>query len=75
MNTLIVSSKDFRQHFPKYQKLVESGVSITIVKRSKPIFKIEPVDLELQANVVEALLDYENAKDEKFVDYDSIFKA
>jgi len=25
MNTLIVSSKEFRKSFPKYQKLVESG--------------------------------------------------
>jgi antitoxin (DNA-binding transcriptional repressor) of toxin-antitoxin stability system len=74
MNTLIVSSKDFRQNFPKYQKLVASGVSITIVKRSKPIFKLEPVDLEFQENIVDALLDYENAKEEKFVDYAAVFK-
>lgn len=74
MNTLIVSSKEFRQSFPKYQKLVEKGVSITIVKRSKPIFKIEPVDLEFQDGITDALLDYENDKEKNFVDYDSVFK-
>jgi antitoxin (DNA-binding transcriptional repressor) of toxin-antitoxin stability system len=74
MNTLIVSSKEFRQSFPKYQKLVEGGVSITIVKRSKPIFKIEPVDLEFQEGITDALLDYENAKEKNFVNYDSVFK-
>ena len=75
MNTLIVSSKEFIQSFPKYQKLVEGGISITIVKRSKPIFKIEPVDIEFQTGITDALLDYENAKDKKFVDYNSVFKS
>lgn len=74
MNTLLVSTKEFRNSFPKYQKLVESGVSITIVKRSKPIFKIEPVDVEFDNRVTEALLDYENDKDGRFVDYGSVFK-
>lgn len=71
MNTLIVSSKEFRASFPKYQKLVEKGVSITIVKRSKPIFKIEPLDLEFDANVTDVLMDYEDKKN--FVDYDDVF--
>ena len=74
MNTLIVSSKEFRQSFPKYQKLVEGGVSITIVKRSKPIFKIVPVDIEFQNGITDALLDYENTKGKNFTDYDSVFK-
>ncbi len=74
MNTLIVSSKEFRASFPKYQKLVESGVSITIVKRSKPIFKIEPVDLEYQHGITDAILDYENKKAKKFVEYNDVFK-
>jgi len=73
MNTLIVSSKEFRNSFPKYQKLVESGMSITIVKRSKPIFKIEPVDLEFDSKITEALLDYENNEKDNFVDYKEIF--
>jgi len=74
MNTLIVSSKDFRQSFPKYQILVEGGVSLTIVKRSKPIFKIEPVDLEFQDGITEALLDYENSETKNFVSYNDVFK-
>ena len=74
MNTLIVSSKEFRASFPKYQKLVESGVSITIVKRSKPIFKIEPVDIEFQNGITDAILDYESKKSKKFVKYNDVFK-
>ncbi len=73
MNTFIVSSKDFRKNFPKYQKFVEKGVSITIVKRSKPIFKIEPVDAEFDQKILEALMDYENGKN--FVPYDELFGA
>jgi len=73
MSTLIVSSKDFRSNFPKYQKLVEKGVSITIVKRSKPIFRIEPVDLDFEKNITNALLDYEDTRDENFVDYNDVF--
>lgn len=73
MNTFVVSSKDFRQNFPKYQKLVESGVSITIVKRSKPIFKIEPVDTEFNNQVLDSLLEYEEGKN--LVDYDSVFSV
>ncbi len=71
MNTVIVSTKAFRQNFPKYQKLVEKGVSITIVKRSKPIFKIEPVDAEFDQRLLEALMDYEEGKN--FVPYDELF--
>lgn len=74
MNTIIVSSKEFRASFPKYQKLVEKGISITIVKRSKPIFKIEPVDLEFEGKITEALLDYEDDKKKNFVGYNDIFK-
>jgi len=74
MNTLIVSSKEFRASFPKYQKLVESGVSITIVKRSKPIFKIEPVDLEFESAITDALLDYEENGEKNFVGYNDVFK-
>lgn len=74
MDTLIVSAKEFRTSFPKYQKLVEKGVSITIVKRSKPIFKIEPIDIDFQNKVTDALLDYEGDKNKNFTDYKSVFK-
>ena len=74
MNTLIVPAKEFRASFPKYQKLIENGVSITIVKRSKPIFKIEPIDLVLEKEITDSLLDYKNDKKQNFVSYDSIFK-
>ncbi len=74
MNTLIVSSKDFRINFPKYQKLVEMGISLTIVKRSKPIFHIEPVDVDFQNKITESLIDYETNKNNAYVSYADVFE-
>ncbi len=73
MNTLIVSSKEFRSNFPKYQELVERGVSITIVKRSKPIFVLQPIDIKFDDDVSSALLDYEKDKENKYVGYNEVF--
>lgn len=73
MDTLIVSSKEFRTNFPKYQELVEQGVSITIVKRSKPIFVLQPVDLAFEGKITDSLIDYEKHSDKEFVDYDDVF--
>ena len=75
MDTIIVASKEFRQHFPKYQKLVEKGASLTVVKRSKPIFRIEPIDLEWQNKITNAVIDYHTDKKAHFVEYDDVFKA
>lgn len=38
-----VSLKELREQFPKYIDAVENGHSFTVVKRSKPIFQINPV--------------------------------
>jgi prevent-host-death family protein len=75
MSSIIVSAKDFRQNFPQYQDLVQNGISITIVKRSKPIFRLEPVDPEFDAQITKALLDYQSNKDENFVSYDDVFSS
>ena len=75
MGTMIVSSKEFRLNFPKYQALVEQGISITIVKRSKPIFTIQPVDELFDEQITESLLDYEQKKAEQYVKYDDVFSA
>lgn len=73
MHSIIVSAKHFRAFFPKYEKLAAKGVSITIVKRSKPIFKIEPVDISFENQITDTLLDYEENKKKTFVSYDEVF--
>lgn len=41
-----VSLKDLREQFPKYIEAVANGQSFTVVKRSKPIFQINPISDE-----------------------------
>ncbi|MDP3989198.1 MAG: hypothetical protein Q8P93_03115 [bacterium] len=38
----IVGLKDLRTNMEKYIKAVDGGMSFTVVRRSKPIFRIEP---------------------------------
>ena len=46
---------------------------MTNMKRSKPIFKIEPVDAEFNNQILDSLLDYEEGKN--LLDYDSVFSS
>lgn len=41
-----VSLKELRKQFPKYIDAIAKGQSFTIVKRSKPVFQISPVNDE-----------------------------
>jgi len=38
-----VSLKELREQFPKYIEAISKGQSFTVVKRSKPIFQINPI--------------------------------
>ena len=38
-----VSLKDLREKFPQYIDAIAKGQSFTVVKRSKPIFQINPI--------------------------------
>lgn len=47
MNNLdsdIVSLKELRKEFPRYIAAMAAGRSFTVVKRSKPIFQMSPLD-------------------------------
>jgi antitoxin (DNA-binding transcriptional repressor) of toxin-antitoxin stability system len=41
-----VSLKQLREQLPKYIEAIAKGQSFTVVKRSKPIFQISPVNDE-----------------------------
>ena len=41
-----VSLKELREQFPKYIEAIAKGQSFTVVKRSKPIFQINPISDE-----------------------------
>lgn len=42
----IVGLKELRQNFDKYATLVKRGKTLIIVKRSKPIFRLVPLEEE-----------------------------
>lgn len=42
----IVGLKELREDMEKYITLVDQGESFTVVRRSRPVFKIAPVDEE-----------------------------
>ena len=45
MNTNIIGFKEFRENSEKYIDAINKGKIFTIVRRSKPIFNITPVDV------------------------------
>ena len=53
----IVGFKEFRLDADKYIKAVDKGASFLIVKRSKPVFRIEPI-----GEVWETVGDFTNKK-------------
>jgi len=42
----IVGLKELRQNMDKYAKQVNKGESLLVIKRSKPVFRISPVEEE-----------------------------
>lgn len=51
----IVGLKDLRLNLEKYIKRVNKGESFTVIRRSKPVFKIAPIDEE---DMWETLVDF-----------------
>ena len=45
-NTKVISLKELREQFPKYIDAISKGQSFTVVKRSKPIFQLNPINDE-----------------------------
>jgi prevent-host-death family protein len=66
-----VSLKELREQFPKYIDAIAQGQSFTVVKRSKPIFQINPVSDE---GTWQTIVDF-TAITEKGVDADLVLDA
>ena len=58
MKTNIVGLKELREDTEKYISQIEKGRSFTVVRRSKPIFKITPVDEWGDEGVWETVADF-----------------
>ena len=61
MNT-IVGLKELREHMGEYVAAVGKGKSFTVVRRSRPIFKITPVDAWGDEGVWETVADLSKNK-------------
>lgn len=66
-----VSLKELREQFPKYIDAIAKGQSFTVVKRSKPIFQINPVSDE---GAWQTIADFTQIS-EKGVSADEVLKA
>lgn len=55
----IIGLKEFRMNVEKYAKATSDGKSIVVMRRSKPLFKIAPVDDE---RAWEAIADFTRIK-------------
>jgi len=75
MNTLdqanTISLKQLREQFPKYIEAINNGQSFTVVKRSKPIFQINPITDEGQWTTI---IDFTQIN-ENGVSADDVLKA
>lgn len=40
----VIGLKEFRENLGEYEKLVQAGRSFVVMKRSRPIFTVSPVD-------------------------------
>lgn len=49
----LIGLKELRENLGVYEKLVQAGRSFVVVKRSKPIFTINPVEHEGWETVVD----------------------
>jgi len=52
MKTHILGLRELRENMQKYASLVEKGESFIVVKKSKPVFKLVPPDLEEQWEMI-----------------------
>lgn len=63
--TTIIGLKELRENTEKYIGAVGRGRSFTVVRRSRPIFKVMPVDKWGDEGEWETILDLTKGKDRK----------
>jgi len=49
----IVTLKNLRENMQEYAQKVEKGNSFVVFKKSKPLFKISPIEIELWEEVID----------------------
>ena len=56
----IIGLKDLRLNIEKYIKLIHKGHSFTVVRKSSPVFKLEPIDEWGDDGTWETVADFSN---------------
>lgn len=64
MNTAIIGLKDLRERTEDYISCVRKGKSFIVVRRSRPVFKITPVDEWGDEGLWETIVDFRQIKPE-----------
>ena len=62
IKTSIIGFKELRENASKYISAVEKGRTFTVVRRSKPIFKMIPVDEWGDEGTWETVVDFRDKK-------------
>ena len=68
----IIGFKELRENSEKYIRAVSKGHSFTIVRRSKPVFKMVPVDEWGDEGVWETVVDFRDKNGKGIRDTDLI---
>ncbi|HUY05327.1 MAG TPA: type II toxin-antitoxin system prevent-host-death family antitoxin [Candidatus Paceibacterota bacterium] len=62
MKTNIIGLKELRENMETYISQVEKGKSFTVVRRSRPVFRVTPVDEWGDDGVWETVVDFSTLK-------------
>lgn len=54
----IIGLKEFRENVSEFEKRIRKGESFIVVKRSKPIFRVAPVEDETEEGQWETVVDF-----------------
>ncbi len=49
----IINLKELRENMQQYAKKVQSGDSFVVFKRSKPLFRITPIEIDVWEEVID----------------------
>ena len=58
MKTQILGLKELRENVQKYASRIKKGESFVVVKKSRPLFKISPVEEEENEGPWETVVDF-----------------
>ncbi|MCK6462674.1 MAG: type II toxin-antitoxin system prevent-host-death family antitoxin [Candidatus Pacebacteria bacterium] len=62
MKSAIIGLKDLRENMENYIAQVQKGRSFVVVRKSKPVFKLEPLDEWGDEGVWEKVIDFTKIK-------------